>query len=749
MRQRNTPYIRALAILTAFAALQALAFNAHGAKREVTVPPPVETLTLPKVTIDLPADKADVVGKTSLRPTGKFGPVVVTYYADAGLRWTLKDVPRGIYRLAIVTNTGGSPLAPYNRLGNLTVRIAGPEEVVPDARTVDTPGFTPYDGYPPQPISYWANKRLANMTGAARIKGLYRLGPNATVQITARNDRPPVSLYRLLLDPVETPAEQIAIALKGTAEANLYCRGVPPVVELTVRNFSTAGATGRVRGRLVDLAGLPVPALEDLRVTVDAWSAKTMTVRLPELAGAFKYRPQFIPDGGKGFPAGELGYSWSPAPTADKLPLDWPLAHHRFYGKENNRVYPGTKWLRVFWSWAKIEKQKGTFDWTEMDRRAEIARRYRTKLLYVAQLVPAWAVKPPAKPKMFHGIGAANAPSDMADLAHFIEKLMTRYRDVIGAIEVWNEGNVTGWSEWTPEEYVRMAKTIRETARKVNPEVRIVGITVSAGIHADYMESLMKAGALPHLDLCSVHCYEEMSSPRMAPGSTQRGQVVRAQRMMEKYSRPLPVWDTESGLRAYGRVGGLPVGQSHINREYKKLGIDPEHLWIAGGRWRRTSELRAALMLQRGVVQMLAEGCGKIFFFYSWTLANGESRLHVPASGVIASLLEGAANHVETVVDGDAERKKGNPEIYVYRWKRGAETVYAAWRHEQTPDTMSNPMLWIEPLAPKRCAIDLGATGGTVTAKDMFLRREIPVKRNGTKAIVPLTEQPVYLFVRP
>ena len=91
----------------------------------------------------------------------------------------------------------------------------------------------------------------------------------------------------------------------------------------------------------------------------------------------------------------------------------------------------GVKWSREDFAWARIEPQRGRFDWTFYDDLVACAKRNG---ITVYAIVGYWT--PWTKPYTDEGIN---------DYVAYLRKLVERYKNDIQQWEIWNEPNIFFW----------------------------------------------------------------------------------------------------------------------------------------------------------------------------------------------------------------------------------------------------------------------------------------------------------------
>src|SRR5689334_19529161 len=112
-------------------------------------------------------------------------------------------------------------------------------------------------------------------------------------------------------------------------------------------------------------------------------------------------------------------------------------------GKLDRVAALGAGWLRFDAAWPEIEIERGRFDYSRVDRALDGARARGLRVVLVLGATAAWAR--PAGADWNHGPATATA---RAGFTAFAAATARRYRDRVGAYEIWNEPNLPG--SWAP-----------------------------------------------------------------------------------------------------------------------------------------------------------------------------------------------------------------------------------------------------------------------------------------------------------
>ncbi|MBN2774196.1 MAG: endo-1,4-beta-xylanase, partial [Prolixibacteraceae bacterium] len=94
----------------------------------------------------------------------------------------------------------------------------------------------------------------------------------------------------------------------------------------------------------------------------------------------------------------------------------------------------GIDWIRIDFRWDKIEKQKGNFDFTQMDQLVDSAILHNKKILGVICYDTPW-IHEENKRKFYI------SPENQKDYINYVIKLTEHYKWKVPAFEIWNEPN--------------------------------------------------------------------------------------------------------------------------------------------------------------------------------------------------------------------------------------------------------------------------------------------------------------------
>ncbi len=278
----------------------------------------------------------------------------------------------------------------------------------------------------------------------------------------------------------------------------------------------------------------------------------------------------------------------------------------------------GFGWIRQEFPWADIEiSAKGDFwdhkwdhsAWDKYDHIVALAEKYNIKIMARLTSPPAWSRADG------HARGAFAPPDHFEDYADFVEAVLRRYGSRLGAVQIWNEPNIT--PEWgdcptcgvDPEAYTRLLCTAYRRAKTVAPEVVVVSGALAQTITLHrfppgggmndilFLQRMYQAGAGECFDVLSANDYGLRSGPtdrrmRFNHITFARPMYLR-EVMVNNGDAHKPIWISEMNWNAvpgplpedgmWDRFGQVTLEQqaAYLVRAYQR--IEQEWPWVGVG----------------------------------------------------------------------------------------------------------------------------------------------------------------------
>lgn len=194
----------------------------------------------------------------------------------------------------------------------------------------------------------------------------------------------------------------------------------------------------------------------------------------------------------------------------------------------------GFRFIRMDFSWAHIEKQRGVYDFSDYDVLVRDMTKRGIRILFILDY---------GNP-LYDNAMAPYTDEGRAAFARFASAAAKHYAGKGILWEIWNEPNILPF--WRPkpnvEDYAKLALVVIDAIRKADPNAFIVA-PASSGFPWDFMETLGQRGVLAKLDAVTVHPY------RPQPPETAESDYRRLRLLLDRYSprKHLPILSGEWG----------------------------------------------------------------------------------------------------------------------------------------------------------------------------------------------------------
>ena len=259
----------------------------------------------------------------------------------------------------------------------------------------------------------------------------------------------------------------------------------------------------------------------------------------------------------------------------------------------------GFKFIRMDFTWEKIERIKGIYDWSDYDDLTANLEKRGISAIYILdysnslyeKLVDS---KDPATDKDQKSIAAPQHPESVAAFAMWAKASAEHFRKSSIIWEIWNEPDYFSWAP-KPDvaQYIELALATCRAVKASVPDAAIIGPATS-DVPLPFLESLFASGVLEYLDAVSVHPYREYSmSPETAGTDYQK-----VRELIDRYApvekREMPIISSEWGysssiegvslekqeayivrMQLYNLLNGIPIS---IWYDWKNDGIDSSEI---------------------------------------------------------------------------------------------------------------------------------------------------------------------------
>jgi hypothetical protein len=257
----------------------------------------------------------------------------------------------------------------------------------------------------------------------------------------------------------------------------------------------------------------------------------------------------------------------------------------------------GIKWGRQDFTWFRIEKTQGTYDWSGYDRL--VAQCHQHGLLLFGNLCHY--------PKFYD----MRTEPGVAAYAAFARAAASRYAGRVDDWQIWNEPNL-GYLGGDAGHYARLLAAAGQAIHQANPKARVLGLNM-AFADALWAEKVMKLVPNDSFDIACFHPYRNPNAPEDAFDWWTLDQYVKVfhkelttNYAMVRMSFLDQAAELKKVLERFGPAKPLWVTEMCFNTHIHPYGV---------------SELRSADLLVRfHVLALASRQIEKVFW---WTLKDG------------------------------------------------------------------------------------------------------------------------------
>ncbi|MCC5927769.1 MAG: hypothetical protein JJU28_00855 [Cyclobacteriaceae bacterium] len=211
---------------------------------------------------------------------------------------------------------------------------------------------------------------------------------------------------------------------------------------------------------------------------------------------------------------------------------------------DTKEIYPwmnnlSVKWARLQTGWARVEREKGIYDWHWLDESVDgLIERGFTPFFNVGYGNPNYN-------ESKGGVGYHPLVNDETFTAwkKFVKELAIRYRNKIQFYEIWNEPNLRGfWSpgETDPEKYVNLVRHTAPIIRENCPGAVIIGGVLSR-LPFTFIRSLFENGLGKEIDIFSFHPYGTVPE-------NYNDRIKALRKFIDQYDPSIKLWQGENGF---------------------------------------------------------------------------------------------------------------------------------------------------------------------------------------------------------
>jgi polysaccharide biosynthesis protein PslG len=234
----------------------------------------------------------------------------------------------------------------------------------------------------------------------------------------------------------------------------------------------------------------------------------------------------------------------------------------------------GARYLRIDVDWSAIEQERGTPDWSVVDRIVDGAGACGLDVIGLIAYTPAWARRP--------GTSEHSPPTDPSTFASFARAAVERYAPRgVKTWQVWNEPNLTFFWEPGPDPaaYTALLGPAYDAIKAVDPSSTVITGGLAPAVNQPreeamkpltFLEGMYRAGAGGKFDAVGYHPYTYPAMPLDDPGDAPFVTVTpMLHRTMTKHGdRKKKIWGTEMGAPTVTGTSAQFVAE-YLSKAYK------------------------------------------------------------------------------------------------------------------------------------------------------------------------------------
>lgn len=207
-----------------------------------------------------------------------------------------------------------------------------------------------------------------------------------------------------------------------------------------------------------------------------------------------------------------------------------------------NLVRSGIGMARERINWGSMEKEQGLWNWEcgsedgkqvyWFESTREIYAKHKIPVLDFFQNVPGWM-------KIEDRHVTDQYPYDLSGFSESLETIIERWKPYLGALEIWNEPDISLGGELPATHYVPLVKAVAYTFSHATIRIPVYG-GVFSEFNPKFMQSCSDNGMLDLIDGVSFHTYD--------PAITMEPKIRTYRNWLQEGGYgSLPLWITECG----------------------------------------------------------------------------------------------------------------------------------------------------------------------------------------------------------
>lgn len=370
----------------------------------------------------------------------------------------------------------------------------------------------------------------------------------------------PIALGKLMVHPLSAPLEA---SVETGDELHLVLPGKEKQVRLQLRNPGTAPRSVTAAFRLFDpddrllqeksgdfqIAGaavqaIPLPPPERFGVYTVKLTLKEKDSLRHETLRYARLDPAGTTQGGvDGFIFGICSHLQR-----------YPAHERRMMARA--AALCGAKLLRVSLESHRLQPRHGEWTFGTYDHIAELLRENHIEFAPIFLGLPSWAVASDYRQAVKSNSTRGRRP-DYKLWEEYVRKVAEHYRSDLRFAEVWNEPDLIGFANFTPEEYLQLLKISSSVLRKTIPGITVI----SAGFASPdlnppertadphYVRKCVEGGRGLY-DLFAVHMHTR-------PERYREYYVKNLLRFRQELNDTTPWYSNETALASFGEISEL------------------------------------------------------------------------------------------------------------------------------------------------------------------------------------------------
>ncbi len=216
---------------------------------------------------------------------------------------------------------------------------------------------------------------------------------------------------------------------------------------------------------------------------------------------------------------------------ASDVAMSWLVKPDRFDDLAKLIKLSGIVWVRDRINWGEVETARGKFeDNTKYDLSADIQTKNGLKVYQVFHATPGWA----QEIKSSHSF-----PDDLRDIYNFASEMAKRYKGKVLAWEVWNEPDITVFSDELGDSYASFLKAMYLGFKSSDPDLLVLICSFAMG-PGRFADTIFQNDVCNYFDIYNYHVYDDWKK--------HIDRALSHIEIMKKYGlERKPIWLTEAG----------------------------------------------------------------------------------------------------------------------------------------------------------------------------------------------------------